>query len=100
MTDQQIIFGRLGKDPELKYTRKLEPVCYLSIAESTNDYNKPHWHRVTIWGKQAEQCKVFLKKGLPVFVRGQNITREFTTNNGETKLYTEIKAELIGFTFS
>ncbi|MFP5491739.1 MAG: single-stranded DNA-binding protein [Bacteriovoracia bacterium] len=100
MSEQKIIFGRLGKNPELKYTRKQEPICYLSVAENTKESDKPHWHKVIVWGKQAEQCSVFLKKGLPIFVRGQNHSREFTTEAGEKKQLIELKADLVGFTFS
>ncbi|MBG59511.1 MAG: hypothetical protein CMJ16_03535 [Peredibacter sp.] len=95
-----IIMGRLGKNPSLLYTRKQEPVCYLSVAENIEGQNLPHWHKVIIWGKQAEHCNLYLKKGLPVFVRGYNQSREFTTKEGKNKKIIELKADFVGFTFS
>ena len=92
-----LFYGRLGKKPELKYTQKQEPVCYLAVAEQIEGKEKPTWHKVVVWGKQAEQCNLFLEKGAAVFVRGRNLEREFTTKEGATKTYQEVKAETIGF---
>ncbi|MFP5386978.1 MAG: single-stranded DNA-binding protein [Bacteriovoracia bacterium] len=97
MTEKKIIFGRLGKNPELRYTQKQEPVCNFTLAEQVKE-EKTIWHKVIIWGKQAEHCNLYLKKGLPVFVRGQNQIREFTTTEGEKKTVTEFRADQIGFT--
>lgn len=94
-----LIYGRLGKNPELKYTLKQEPICFLAVAEQIEGDEKPKWHNVVVWGKQAEQCSVYLKKGIPVFVRGRNQTRDYTNKEGEKKLYTEFKADSVGFTF-
>lgn len=96
MTDKKLIFGRLGKNPELRYTRKQEPVCYFTLAEKTNE-EKTIWHKVIVWGKQAEHCSVFLKKGLPVFVRGQINRNEYEASTGEKKINTEFKADHVGF---
>lgn len=92
-----IIFGRLGRNPELKYTQKQEPVCHLAVAEQIEGLERPEWHKVVVWGKQAEQCNLYLHKGASVFVRGRKLLREFTTKEGTKKEYQEIKAEIIGF---
>jgi len=99
MTEKKIIFGRLGKNPELRYTQKQEPTCNFTVAEESEIEGRPHWHNVKVWGKQAEHCNLYLKKGLPIFMRGQNQIREFTTSEGEKKSVTEFKADFIGFTF-
>jgi single-strand DNA-binding protein len=93
---QILIFGRLGKEPELKYTPKQIPVCNLDIAEDVVGQEKPNWHKVTVWGKQAELCKVMLKKGSTVFVRGLINVKEFTTKTGEIRKYEEMKASSVG----
>lgn len=95
---QILIYGRVGKEPELKYTRKLEPVCHLTVAENIQDQEKPNWHKVIVWGKQAETCQVMLKKGGSVFVRGRIVEREFKNEQGEIKKYKEVNADLVGFT--
>lgn len=97
-TNQILIYGRVGKEPELKYTRKLEPVCHLTVAENIQDQEKPSWHKVIVWGKQAETCQVMLKKGGFVFVRGRIVEREFKNEQGEIKKYKEVNADLVGFT--
>jgi len=94
-SNYEVLFGRLGADPELKYTRKQEPVCYFSIAENKEGMEKPVWHKIAVWGKQGEDCKLYLKKGLPVFVRGQKIKKEYESKEG-LKVYHEFKADVVG----
>lgn len=100
MMEKMIVYGRLGKNPELRYTQKQEPMCSFTLAEQGSDEDKATWHKVIVWGKQAEQCSLYLKKGLPVFVRGQNHKREFTTPEGGMRSITELKADIIGFVFA
>lgn len=95
--DQILLYGRLGQNPDLRYTKKQEPVCIFSIAENNNLKNEPVWHRIVVWGKQAELCSVMLKKGSPVFVQGQNITRTYQDRQGIQKVIEEIQAQQIGF---
>lgn len=90
------IFGRLGANPELKYTQKGEALCSFSIAENIAGFEKPNWHKVVVWGKQGEDCNLHLRKGKPVFVRGQNIEKEFETQDGLKKVV-EVRAEIVGF---
>ena len=70
--------GNLGQDPELRYTQNQNPVCNLSVATTKNiksaDGSRKDvtsWHRVVVWGNQAEACSKFLKKGRQVFVEGE-----------------------------
>ncbi|MBL7663813.1 MAG: single-stranded DNA-binding protein [Bacteriovoracaceae bacterium] len=85
-----LICGRLGQNPDLRYTRKQEPVCTFSLAENIEGSDKPKWHKVVVWGKQAENCNLHLKKGLRVFVQGQNERREFENLEGEVKQFTQL----------
>ncbi|EPZ49835.1 single-strand binding family protein [Bacteriovorax sp. BAL6_X] len=93
----ETFMGRLGKNPELKYTAKHEPVCKLSVAIDVKNQDKPDWKRVIVWGEQAESCKLYLKKGKEVFVQGRMRVREFKDQNGELRSITEWNARLVGF---
>ncbi len=94
---QILIYGRLGKEPELKYTPKQTPVCHLAIAEDVEGQEKPNWHKVIVWGKQAETCKVMLQKGGAIFVRGRVSEKEFKNEAGEIKRYREVSADKVGY---
>ena len=89
-----IILGRLGQDPELKYTAGGSAVCNFSLAtsESWTDRNgqkqeKTEWHRVVVWGKLAELCNQYLSKGRQAYVEGKLATRSWEDQNGQ-KRYT------------
>jgi single-strand DNA-binding protein len=68
--NKMLFIGRLGKNPELRYTQKQKPVCYLSVAVNKEAEKKTEWNRVVIWGKQAELANQYLKKGNEVFCAG------------------------------
>ena len=93
----ELFIGRLGIDPVLKYTPKQKPVCELSIAINSKTTQKTTWKKVIVWGKQAELCSIYLKKGKEVFVDGVAQLREFTNKQGEKKSFEEINARLVGF---
>jgi single-strand DNA-binding protein len=95
-SNQVTLFGRLGANPVLKYTQKSEPVCTFSIAINDELNDKPRWQKVVVWGKQGEDCNLHLKKGKPIFVRGQIQEKEFQSEEG-LKKYTELRAEAVGF---
>lgn len=90
--------GRLGKNPELKYTKKGTPVCTFSVAVNLWGNHPPRWKRVIVWEKQAELCTLYLKKGYEVFVKGSSELKSFKTKEGEIKQFEEVRAGLIGFT--
>jgi len=94
-----VLFGRLGANPELKYTPKQEPICTFSIAENIQGSERPVWHKVVVWGKNGEDCNLHLKKGSPVFVRGQKVIKKYQTEDG-LKTYEEVNAETVGFPWS
>ena len=98
-----IILGRLGQDPELKYTPSGAAVCNFSLAtsESWNDKNsgqkqeKTEWHRIVVWGKLAELCNQYLSKGKQAFVEGKLETRSWEDKEGKKRFTTEIKATTV-----
>ena len=100
-----ILLGRLGQDPELKYTPSGAAVCNFSLAttESWTDKNsgqkqeRTEWHRVVVWGKLAELCNQYLSKGRQAFVEGRLQTRSWDDQNGQKKYITEINATTVQF---
>jgi len=98
-----IVVGNLGKDPEVKFMQNGTPVCNFSVATSEQwkdkegqKQEKTEWHRIVVWGKQAEACGQYLKKGRPVCVEGKIQTRD-SEKDGVTKYVTEIKADRVTF---
>ena len=99
-----ILIGNLGADPELKYTPSNRPVCNLSVA--TNEVFKDktgqrqervEWHRVTVWGDQAENCSKYLAKGRTVYVEGRLQTRSWDDKDGKKRYSTDIVADRVVF---
>lgn len=98
------IIGRLGRDPELRYTSSGSPICSLNVAtdESYNDRDgnrveRVEWHRVSVFGKVAESCANYLAKGSLVYVEGNLTTRKWQDQNGQERFTTEIKAKSVQF---
>jgi single-strand DNA-binding protein len=92
-----IIIGNLGRDPEIRSTQSGDKVATLNVATSENwkdkDGNrqeKSEWHRIVIFGKVADVCERYLKKGSKVLIEGKLQTRKWTDNNGQDKYSTEI----------
>ncbi len=73
MYQRIIIIGNLGRDPEMRYTPDGNAVTSFSVATSRKykEINETTWFRVTVWGKQAESCNQYLKKGSKVLVEGR-----------------------------
>lgn len=99
-----ILLGRLGQDPEVKYTPSGQTVCNFSLAtsESWTDKNgqkqeKTEWHRVVVWGKLADLCNQYLNKGRQVFVEGKLQTRSWDDKSGNKRYTTEITANTVQF---
>lgn len=99
-----LILGRLGQDPELKYTPSGAPVCNFSLAtsETWNDKSgqkqeRTEWHRIVVWGKMAELCNQYLSKGRQAFVEGSLQTRSWDGKDGTKRYTTEINARNVQF---
>jgi single-strand DNA-binding protein len=102
MVNKVLLIGRLGRDPELRYTQGGQAVANFTVA--TNEYwnnkegerqERTEWHRIVAWGKQAEFCNNYLAKGRQVFVEGRLQTREWEDQKGEKRRTTEIVANSI-----
>ena len=99
-----MIIGRLGREPELKYTQSGSPVCTFSVAtdESYTDNSgqkveKAEWHRIVVFQKAAENCSQYLGKGSLVFIEGRLETRKWQDQQGQDRFATEIKAQRVQF---
>src|SRR5262249_4026610 len=94
-----ILVGRLGRDPETRYTGGGQAVANFSLAtdESYKDRNgerqkRTEWHKIVIWGKQAEIAQQYLKKGSLIFVEGRIQSREWQDKEGQKRTSFEIVA--------
>jgi single-strand DNA-binding protein len=95
-----ILVGRLGKDPELKYTASGTPFCRFSMAtdESWNDkgtgerQERTEWHNIVVWDRLAEICNQYLTKGRLVYIEGSLQTREWDDQEGNKRRTTEVRA--------
>ncbi len=102
--NKAMIIGNLGSDPELRYTQSSTPVANLSIATNRvwkdkqgQRQEKTEWHKVVVFGRQAETCEQYLSKGRQVYVEGRLQTREWTDKSGNKRYSTEIVAQTVQF---
>lgn len=103
--NKALLIGRLGRDPELKYTAGGQAVCSLSVATDESYYPKDggqkveqtEWHRVTLWGKTAETAANYLAKGRLVYVEGRIKTRKWQDKDGQDRYTTEIHGDRVQF---
>jgi len=94
-----ILVGRLGRDPETRFTSGGQAVANFSVAtdESYKDRNgerqkRTEWHKIVVWGKQAEIAQQYLKKGSLVFIEGRIQSREWQDKEGQKRTSFEIVA--------
>jgi single-strand DNA-binding protein len=92
-----ILVGRLGRDPETRYTSGGQAVCNFTLAtdESYRDragerQKRTEWHRIVLWGKLAEISQQYLKKGHLVYLEGRIQTRQWDDREGNKRTTTEI----------
>lgn len=99
-----ILLGRLGKDPELRFTPSQTPVCEMLIA--TSDRRKgqdgqwaehTEWHNIVTFGSIAENCAKYLQKGRQALVEGKIQTRKYQDKQGIDRYWTEIIANSVQF---
>lgn len=99
MINKAIIIGRLGGDPETRFTNNQTPVTNFSIAtverwnekSSGEKKERTEWHKCVAWNKAAEQISQWCKKGTLLFIEGTLQTREWTDANQITRQTTEIR---------
>ena len=95
-----ILIGNLGRDPEVRFTQGGTPVANFTMA-TTERWNDPsgekkektEWHRIVVWGKQAEIAGEYLRKGRPVYIEGSLQTREWVDRDGNKRYTTEVRAQ-------
>lgn len=99
-----ILLGNLGADPELKALPSGQAVCELRLATSFDfkDNNgqkqeRTEWHKVVVWGKTAENCGKYLKKGRQVYIEGRLQTRSWDDKDGNKRYSTEVVADNVVF---
>ena len=97
------LIGRLGKDPESKYTPTGKKVVHFSIAVSQRwkaageNRESTEWVNIEAWDRLGEVCQEYLKKGSLVYVEGRLKTDKYEDQNGETKYYTKVVAQVVQF---
>ena len=96
------IIGNLGRDADLRYTPGGTAVATVNVAttEVWNDkagqkQERTEWHRVVIWGKQAESLAEYLVKGKQIYVEGKLQTRKWQDKDGNDKYTTETRADRV-----
>jgi single-strand DNA-binding protein len=98
-----MLIGNLGRDPEAKSVGS-KTVCEFSLAttERWKDANgqeqkQTDWHRIVVWGKQAENAAKYLKKGSMVYIEGSMRYRDWTDKEGNKRSTPEVQAQSITF---
>lgn len=99
-----IIIGNLGQDPQVRFTPAGMAVANFNVA--TNErwttkegekQERTEWHRVVLWGKNAENAGKYLEKGRPVYIEGRLQTRSWDDKEGVTRYVTEIVGQVVQF---
>ena len=98
-----ILVGNIGKDAEVRYTAGGSAVSTLSLAttEVWNDKSsgqrqeRTEWHRVVVWGKQAETLSEYLTKGRQIYVEGRLQTRQWEDKEGNKRYTTEVRTDRV-----
>jgi len=93
-----ILIGNLGRDPEVRSTQNGQKIANLNVATSDSWFNKQtntreertEWHRVVIFGQQAETAEKYLKKGAKAYFEGRLQTRKWTDKDNQERYTTEI----------
>jgi single-strand DNA-binding protein len=96
-----ILVGRLGKDPEERTTAGGTRVSNFRLATDTyhsgNGEKTTEWHRIVVFGKVAEQCIQYLKKGRLVCIEGSLQTRSWEKAPGDKRYFTDVVASRVAF---
>ena len=98
-----ILVGNLGKDPESRFLPDGKAVCNFSIATTDKWKDKAtgeakeatEWHRISAFGRTAEVCGEYLKKGSQVYIEGRLKTRKWQDKEGQDRYTTEIQCDFM-----
>ena len=101
--NKAILVGRLGRDPETRYTSGGQAVANFTLAtdetfkdRSGQRQKRTEWHRIVLWGKLAEITQQYLKKGMLIYIEGRIQTRQWEDKrDGQKKTTTEIVANVM-----
>ncbi len=96
-----VLIGNLGKDPETRFLPDGKAVCNFSVATTDSWKDKAtgekkevvEWHRISVFGRLAEICGEYLKKGSQVYIEGKLRTRKWQDKDGQDRYTTEIIAD-------
>lgn len=102
MVNKAILVGRLGRDPEIRYTSSGTAVANFSVATDERrrgadgtTQTRTEWHNIVAWSRLAEICEQYLKKGKLVYIEGRIQTREWDDRDGNKRRTTEIIADTL-----
>lgn len=86
------LLGRVGRDPETRYTQSGDPISNFSLATSqkVKGEERTEWHQVSVFGKTAEIVEKYVRKGALIMVEGRLQSREYTDKTGQSKKVWEI----------
>lgn len=94
-----MLLGRLGRDPEVRYTSSGKAVATFTLATSYrwrnqdgNDQESTEWHRIVAWGRLGEICGEYLSKGKQVYLEGRIQSRDWEDQDGNKRTTVEIVA--------
>ncbi len=95
-----ILIGNLGADPEVRYMPSGDAIANLRIAttdvwkdKSGEKQERTEWHRVSFFGRQAEICGEYLRKGSAIYIEGSLQTRKWQDKDGQDRYTTEIRGD-------
>ncbi len=98
------LIGRLGVDPELRFSQNQTAIGSFRIATNERRQGQDgqwtdhtEWHNIVCFGKTAENCKQYLQKGRQVFIEGKIQTRKYQDQDGKDKYFTEVVANTVQF---
>jgi len=111
MYHKVILIGNLGRDPELRYTPQGTPVTTFTVATNRtytdgegNQVQQTTWFRVSTWGRLAEACNQYLRRGMRVYIEGRLVPdpntggpRVFTRQDGTVGASFELRAHMVKF---
>ncbi|MGH8013747.1 MAG: single-stranded DNA-binding protein [Candidatus Binataceae bacterium] len=103
--NKAILVGNLGRDPEVRYLPSGQTVANFTLATSDSytdrsgaRQERTDWHNIVVYGKQAELCGQYLKKGRQVYIEGRISNRQYEAKDGSGKRYrSEIVAQRVQF---
>ena len=97
--NKAILVGRLGRDPETRYTSGGQAVCNFTMAtdevykdRAGERQKRTEWHRIVVWAKLAEICQQYLKKGSLVYIEGRIQSRQWDDRDGNKRTTVEVVA--------